>query len=178
MHNANIGEQVLKFKSMPGFEEDPDGCGYKFITPEGRIWVRGARLGDELVDIAGYTTLNTTKLVQIVGDWPYPTEFAISDVIHNIAKRRVDIDYAQSLTEARLKTPIVGIANENGVMDIVDGTHRLWRLNQLGHKHVFIHVLNDTVIPDVVVTYWLDTQNGMWVPFDKNGRRPAGQRFF
>ncbi len=169
---SSLQKNVEYLRSLPGFEEDADGNGYKFPTPSGRISLRGAGLFDEITDVGGYGTLNTTKLIKIVGKGHTPVRLKVKELYPNIAKRHVDHKYAKKLTAERLAVPLIGIVSEAGVMDLVDGTHRLWRLRKLGHEEAQVFLLKHSVMDVVRVMYRIEV-GGLWLPFDKTKMRPA-----
>ncbi|WP_421387903.1 hypothetical protein [Agrobacterium tumefaciens] len=170
--NPSLKKNVEYLRSLPGFKEDADGNGYKFLTPSGRMSLRGAGLFDEITEVGEYGTLNATKLVKIVEKGHTPVLLKVKDLFPNISKREVDHKYAKMLTKDRLAVPLIGIVNQAGAMDIVDGTHRLWRLWKLRQEDAEVFCLKHTVINVVRVTYRVEV-GGLWLPFDKTKMRLA-----
>jgi hypothetical protein len=169
MTKIDVNETRKFFRETAGLIEHDDGDGYEFDTPKGRMKVRGARLGDELSYIEAYGCLNISKLLESFAQSDdVPLERTkVSTLLPSISEREFDEEYLSTIPEDRLNLPLIGIEDENSVMRIIDGTHRLQRLAQMGRKYAYFTWIPYTVVPQIAVYHSICVA-GVWTRYDNH----------
>lgn len=169
MTKPSVKDYRQFLKANADLIEDDDGDGYEFDTPKGRMKVRGARLGDELSYIEAYGCLNISKLLESFSrSDDVPLQRAkVSTLLPSISEREFDEEYLNSISEHRLNLPLIAIADENSVVRIIDGTHRLMRMSRIGRKNAYFACLSEAVIPQIAVYHSICVA-GVWTRYDNH----------
>lgn len=159
-------EALRRMSKLPGFLPDEDGLGHKVLSPHGLVWTRGARLTDEVFESASFGTINISAINHHTNDAKGPFQpIRIADAVKNVAKIDINTSYAKRIPKDRLREPILVIFGPDG-WHIIDGAHRIYRLNALRKKVVHAKMLRPEVFGYARVKRWIQSDTGEWLPFD------------
>lgn len=159
-------EAIKKMSKLPGFQADEDGFGYKVMSPKGLVWVRGAKLTDEVFESIAFGTINISQINARTADAKGPFQpINMEDAVRNVRLVDVNTTYAKRIPRDRLKEPVLTIFGPDG-WHIIDGAHRIHRLNALRKKVVYAKMLRPEVFGYARVKRWLLSPKGEWVPND------------
>ena len=160
-------EAIRKMRKLPGFSLDEDGFGHKVMSPSGLVWLRGARLTDEVFESAAFGTINVSEIDRNTTDARGPFQpIPIDDAVRNVANVDVNHGYAKRIPKDRLREPILIIFGPDG-WHVIDGAHRIHRLKALRKKIVYAKVLRPEVFGYARVKRFIQSPSGEWLPYDR-----------
>lgn len=122
-------EELTAFATtyLPGFTPDESGDGYKLKSPTGRVWFKGAQIGDRVAYRGNLGLLNITKgLKLITPDATVQKLDIVPKVADHLRRYEVDLSHVMKMTLKRRNEPVLAIFADDG-LQIIDGAHRLTR---------------------------------------------------
>lgn len=155
-----------EWELIPGYERDEDGEGHRQDSPQGKIWIRNLRQGDDIFESEMFGSLNITGILRALESMNCKTcDLPIGDLLRNTSLRYYDQKHALGLSAERLATPILVGFSATG-LEVIDGVHRIRRRAALAMPNVFGYFVSPRVIRSARITRKLCSDDGTWTAND------------